>query len=221
LDDKNTDIENQLALAGTVCEAGGVYPDSLDDDFSDNRDNSSSSVLPWVWELVIVIIAGISSLVALLWAYRHWGRGTQCVTLSLTAPFVIITNSGKHSKQMDWDADATSPAIPDIVLVDSRMEEHADVIQEAVERAEGRSLWDRWECSKALMFDPRMPLWLRVCVPIMVCGTMALFIDSNMTKDAVSVMLQIDIGKKTISPGSIFDFGLANTVQDMWDAKAR
>jgi hypothetical protein len=47
----------------------------------------------------------------------------------------------------------------------------------------------------------------------------ALFIDSNMTPDAVSVMLEIDLGQKTITPGSVFDFGLGNTVQDMWEAE--
>ena len=48
-----------------------------------------------------------------------------------------------------------------------------------------------------------------------------MYADSNMTVDAVSVMLEIDIGQKTITPGSLFDFGLGNTVQDMWDAEVR
>lgn len=208
-------MQGKLDLATATCENGGVLPPPLNDDSSD--DSSDGEVLPWVWQLVLVILAGVASLLVLLWAYRYWGGDAKCMRLTLTAPFIIVTSSSACSAAKEEES---PPCQPDLVIVeDSQPVENNELATESPKIVE--SLWDRWKCSQALVFDRRMPLVVRIAIPTLICGTIALFIDSNMSPDAVSVMLEIDIGEKTLSPGSIFDFGLGNTVQEMWEAEVR
>lgn len=76
------------------------------------------------------------------------------------------------------------------------------------------SWWERWGWHEALVTQIRLPRVLRAGIPLAILGTVGMFVNSNLTPDAVTVMATIDIGSKVIAPDSIFDFGLANTVQD-------
>ena len=63
-----------------------------------------------------------------------------------------------------------------------------------------------------------IPLWVKIGVPISVCINIAIFLYSNYCPDAVSVQLQILIGSTfATTPKTIFNFGLASTVSDMWN----
>jgi hypothetical protein len=79
--------------------------------------------------------------------------------------------------------------------------------------------WFRYKNTNynALFAIDKIPLWLRILFPIAVLLNISLFITANI-QVGTSVMVEIDIGNKVISPPSIFDFGLANTVRDMWTA---
>lgn len=79
-------------------------------------------------------------------------------------------------------------------------------------------LYYRYDCKNALIFHSHVPLWLRIATPICILGDIAMFLNSNCAPDAVSVMVKLVIGPKTIDVGSVFDFGLRSTVVDMWDA---
>jgi hypothetical protein len=78
-----------------------------------------------------------------------------------------------------------------------------------------RSLWERLDFQNALVFHKEVPLWLRIAMPVAICTAIALFADSNSEPAAVEVMLKIHIGEETIDLGSIFQFGLENTVHDV------
>eukprot|EP01038_Epipyxis_sp_PR26KG_P004475 gene4475-6326_t len=84
---------------------------------------------------------------------------------------------------------------------------------------DNRSFWEKWNCPNALIFQEKVPLWFRILLPLSILGNIAMFISSNLAADAVSVMVKLTIGSHTINVGSIFDFGLASTVSDMWSAK--
>jgi hypothetical protein len=81
------------------------------------------------------------------------------------------------------------------------------------------AIWNKYDFKHTLVFHHKIPAWIRILIPICILGDIALFIDSNSCSDAVSVMVKLTIGTKIINPGSVFDFGLLSTVEDMWDAK--
>lgn len=72
--------------------------------------------------------------------------------------------------------------------------------------------------STAIVFDRRIPLFVRLLLPLSICGTSFLFIQSNMSTDPVSVWATVTIEGVTLPSMDVFSFTLAGTVQDMWDA---
>jgi len=171
----NERIAQELSIAETTCAAGGVPPTPVPDEPTSGDDGGGS--LAWQWELFIVVVGCLSSLLLLMAAYNYWGR--------------LDVSGGK----MNGDADN----------------------EEAAEGAGG--LWEKYDFSHALIFHKQIPAWVRWSIPLVLLGDVALFINSNLTPDAVSVMVKVVLGPKVIEPGSVFDFGLGNTVLDMWNAK--
>jgi hypothetical protein len=99
----------------------------------------------------------------------------------------------------------------------------AFALQRAQEESPDMPFWTRmyyrWDCKNSLLFHPEVPLWVRIAAPVCILGDIAMFLASNIDPSAVSVMVKLVIGQKTIDVGSVFDFGLKSTVVDMWDAK--
>jgi len=82
------------------------------------------------------------------------------------------------------------------------------------------SVFRSYQFETALVFQPKIPFWIRATFPIAVIANFALFIYSNLSPDAVTVEAHITLGSKQISPSEpIFAFGLSNTVRDMWEAE--
>ena len=68
----------------------------------------------------------------------------------------------------------------------------------------------------SLFLDPRIPLFFRISLPLIILLTIALFISSNSGTGA-SVFVVFNVGRRIQVP-SLFDFGLINSVHDMWVA---
>ena len=68
----------------------------------------------------------------------------------------------------------------------------------------------------SLFLDPRLPLFFRIFIPLAILFTIALFISSNSGTGA-SVFVVFHVGRRIQVP-SLFDFGLINSVHDMWEA---
>ena len=68
----------------------------------------------------------------------------------------------------------------------------------------------------SLFLDPRVPLFFRIFIPLAILFTIALFISSNSGTGA-SVFVVFQVGRRIQVP-SLFDFGLVNSVHDMWVA---
>ena len=93
---------------------------------------------------------------------------------------------------------------------------HMDV-RKAQEDAESKV--DMPLSSKPAMWkDPRISLPFRIGIPLACVLNFALFLWSNNDVGA-TVNLEMHIGERILGPFGIFNFGLADTVQDMWDAK--
>ena len=69
----------------------------------------------------------------------------------------------------------------------------------------------------SLFLHPKVPLFWRIFIPLAIISTMALFISSNSGTGA-SVFVVFKVGRRIQIP-SLFDFGLINSVRDMWKAK--
>jgi hypothetical protein len=78
--------------------------------------------------------------------------------------------------------------------------------------------WKKYMLDSTLIFNPNIPLIVRVFVPLLIWGTISLFIYSNQSY-AVDVIIDINVADNTIEPDPIFSFSLSNTVSDMWEAK--
>ena len=68
----------------------------------------------------------------------------------------------------------------------------------------------------SLFLDPRVPLFFRIFIPLAILLTIALFASSN-TGIGASVFVVFNVGRRIQVP-SLFDFGLVNSVHDMWVA---
>ena len=68
----------------------------------------------------------------------------------------------------------------------------------------------------SLFLDPRLPLFFRLFIPLAILLTIAMFISSNSGTGA-SVFVVFHVGRRIQVP-SLFDFGLINSVHDMWEA---
>ena len=74
------------------------------------------------------------------------------------------------------------------------------------------------QCS--LLMTPRLPIYVRLLMPFLVFLNISTFVSSNQSIGA-SVFVKFFIGSlKEISMPSMFDFGLVNSVKNMWEAKA-
>ena len=71
----------------------------------------------------------------------------------------------------------------------------------------------------SLFLDQRLNFWFRMVMPFLLLLTIGIFISSN-TGVGASVFVYLTLGtQKTIILPSLFDFGLINTVIEMWTAK--
>lgn len=71
----------------------------------------------------------------------------------------------------------------------------------------------------SLFLDQRLNFWFRMVMPLLLLLTIGIFISSN-TGVGASVFVYLTLGpQKTVVLPSLFDFGLINTVIEMWTAK--
>ena len=68
----------------------------------------------------------------------------------------------------------------------------------------------------SLFLNPKISIFWKIFIPLGILGTIALFISSNSGTGA-SVFVIFEIGRRIQIP-SLFDFGLINSVRDMWKA---
>ena len=71
----------------------------------------------------------------------------------------------------------------------------------------------------SLFLNPRVPLFFRIFIPFAILFTIALFASSNSGIGA-SVFVVFNLGRRIQLP-SMFDFGLVNSVHDMWVAGSK
>lgn len=78
----------------------------------------------------------------------------------------------------------------------------------------------RNDSEASLFMHPKLPIWVRILIPFLICTNISLFLSSNGSIGA-SVFLKVHFGKdKKLEFPTIFDFALIKSIEDMWNAKA-
>jgi hypothetical protein len=72
---------------------------------------------------------------------------------------------------------------------------------------------------EALIGNPSISLMLRLILPVLVLFNMLIFAYSYSKNDVATVELVINVLDKSIKPPPLFEFGLTNSIEDMWEAK--
>jgi len=74
------------------------------------------------------------------------------------------------------------------------------------------------EKGASMFFDPRLGLATRIIIPLLLFCTFAMFLSAN-TGVGASVFVVMTLGEfRDVTLPSLFDFGLINTIEDMWTA---
>lgn len=170
-------------------QCSGDYVPQSDDEVAPVGEDSA----PWTWQLGLLLVGCVVAVVVLMWIYYKYGTkglGGQCLHTGVAGEEDQELQKGQAQGQ--WS----------VAMVGA-----------AVAAKFGYSNFDY----NALVADVKIPWWVRLMFPIAVLFNISLFITANI-QVGTSVMVEIDLGNKVISPPSVFDFGLGNTVRDMWDA---
>jgi hypothetical protein len=190
----NDNFEETLATADDKC-AGEYVPGGEDDDANSNSNESK----PWTWQIAIVMSGCLLSLIFLVYIYHAYGTQTE-EEEKLEARISAMTNEDRVH--------------------------FAETMNQRRAQKNHIAIFGAWICTKlgypnvtydALVTNMDIPLFVRILFPFAVLANMAVFLMANV-RVGTSVMVEIDIGSITIDPPSIFDFTLANTVTDMWEA---
>lgn len=211
IDAHNAQTMAELNDAGPTCANGGVNPNIHTDTIDSGSGGGGNGILGglnWQWELFILCVGCTLCLAGLLMAYSYWGtarkrgsRGKMC-GLDMRYGVAVLEDDEEEERE--------------------RKEREKKLISLSYhnDNASVKStLWDKYRCAEGLVFNPEVPVWIRYAIPLVILGNIYLFIQSNMSADAVSVMVSITTGTTVHDVGSVFDFGLGGTVSDMWSAK--
>eukprot|EP00941_MAST-03F_sp_MAST-3F-sp1_P005366 g5366.t1 len=68
-----------------------------------------------------------------------------------------------------------------------------------------------------LVFDPNVPIILRIFVTPLLLTGLAIFVDAH-TNNGASVIAVTSIGKTSLQSPALFEFSLMNSIEDMWNA---
>lgn len=192
----NAQLADSLIVATQKCD--GTY-EPFDGGGGTQASSSNSEFSDWKWQLGLLLGCCFLAVVVLLWIYNHYG-----------------TTSSKHydvRETFNYDGNGEAGSV-------SMYESDAFFSNEWITEklailfgwTEGDFHYD------ALLGQEKIPAYVRILMPLALIGNIVLFLNANLVVGA-SVMAEIDLGDTVIKPDPVFEFGLANTVSDMWEAE--
>ena len=200
LESINTKMEEALTVATQKCNGeyqpldGGDGPSS----------NSSGGLTDWKWQLGLLLGCCFLAVAILLWIYNHYG------TTSSKRKHVGDESSFEYDgEEGDYDTNSQSMYESGACLSNEWLTEKIAML---FGWTEGDFHYD------ALLGQEKIPAYVRILMPLALLGNIILFLNSNLAVGA-SVMVEVDVGDMVIKPDPVFEFGLANTVSDMWQAE--
>lgn len=141
------------------------------------------------------------------------------VTSLLHILLMYIVSYVKKKKMLaDERYNATSGVTTESISI-STSEEDIEIKQVFDYNTHGKFLaFFREDSHASLFMHSRLPLWLRLLIPILILSNIALFLSSNGSIGG-SVFLKLHFGDiKRLEFPSMFDFSLINSIKNMWKA---
>lgn len=242
-DTLNSYLDSSLLNAGEVCSAGGVTPSSSDiSNPKDHKNNQFDSVMhffrhTWKWKVVVLIVGTLASFCLLL---RMYYRKAVQLDKSVGDYHVISMKETKHDI-LTYPPMCSGNLDPYIVHVNNDIESSQEM---GIERRKFLSnQWIQFYLQKvncyrssdkeslengeavmqqydSLLGNETMSLFTRVSVVFFICFIMYIFVISEIpSSPAALVIMEIDVGNQVSPPLTVFKFGLAETIREMWRAK--
>jgi hypothetical protein len=136
--------------------------------------------------------------------------GASCILILIIYLFMILADSIREKK----------------VTISSRSLYSLSINQDIVQANQDMSQvgcfasFFRTDGDASLLMNPKLPLFVRLLMPFLLFVNISMFFSSNSSIGA-SVFAKFSIGDdKLVSLPSMFDFGLINSIHDMYEAKA-
>lgn len=147
-----------------------------------------------------------------LWTTAVAGGG------SLLLIFIIFFIMPKERKKDDRSIDSlTYPMIESMQSLDKPLNLRNIELPTQVHKTIWEKFW-RTDSEASMLMTPRLSIFTRIFMPLLILINIAVFISSN-TGIGASVFAKIFMGDKHVAFPSIMDFGLINSIRDMWKAK--
>jgi hypothetical protein len=243
----NEYLSYQLASARELCEAGGVSPSSDSSDSLDQKSNQMDSMMhffrhTWKWKVVVLILGTLVSFSLLLRMYYRTG-----VQLDKSVGDYHLKRSKRSSKNSSLVRCDRAPTPEDTNLESDEIVPHPSSTSEEVSPESGNFLSNQWiqyyiakvraSCSSkgsdvgggdsttaapydSLIGNETLSLFTRLSVVAFILLIVYIFVISTIpSSPAALVILEIDMGNQVSPAITVFEFGLAETIREMWRAE--
>ncbi|KAK8882627.1 hypothetical protein M9Y10_045269 [Tritrichomonas musculus] len=132
---------------------------------------------------------------------------------------ILIVKYLKNKKINEREENITTSGITNDTISISTSDEDSGNKPQIDFESQGKFLaFFRDDSHANLFMHPRLPLWLRLLMPILILSNIALFISANGSIGG-SVFLKLHFGDiKRLEFPSLFNFSLINSITDMWKA---
>lgn len=238
IDTLNHHVSSKLVGASDTCSAGGVSPTTDTSNPAEHHSNQLDSMMDyfrhtWKWKVVVLIVGTLVSFTVLLRMYYRKGVeldehvGNYQITGEIdiddiyTHEYAHITNKDEEvAKSRGIDTDERG------FMSNTWIRHHLQSIINSV-----YSFFYR-EDSKDDLVIPQIPpldslignetlqLSIRLAAVLIIIVLMYTFAVSEIpSSPAALVIMEIDLGDQVSPPITVFKFGLAETIREMWQAE--
>ena len=244
----NVYLSSAVQDARDVCSAGGVNPSSSDTtDPVDQKSKQLDSMMhffrhTWKWKVAVLIVGTLVSFSLLLRMY--YKKGVQLDksvgeyhVKSMTETKVVypyenlnaaikgdVERSSDHVERSSDHEVYSNGNVLSNKWIEFYLQRFVEKVctsnTESIENENVSSLPLEVQPYDSLLGNETMSLFTRLFVIISICIIVFIFVISEIpSSPAALVILEIDMGNQVSPPLTVFKFGLAETIREMWQAE--
>jgi len=243
LDTLNDHISSKLNGASDTCSAGGVSPTADTSNPAKHHSNQLDSMMDyfrhtWKWKVVVLIVGTLLSFIVLLRVYyrkgveldKHVGNydvdsknDIADISTHVYTPLedeAVVNKDDETSQSRGRDAGVGD------VMSNTWMHYHLQRIVDRVYKfCYSNDSNDDLSIPQvpqldSLIGNETLQLSIRLSVVLIIIVLMYTFAVSEIpSSPAALVIMEIDLGNQVSSPITVFKFGLAETIREMWEAE--
>jgi hypothetical protein len=233
----NRHITSTLLTASEVCDAGGVSPSDISSPTDDKNEEMNNIIHffrhTWRWKVVVLIVGTLVSFFVLLRVYYRKGveLDKHIGDYHVEAKHDFYSYSFIGSEQQPYDVDAKTPVYTSTKSSDNnfmsnnwiqcKLQGVVDYVYSIRCGTMGSTVsTPQVPRFDALIGNETLPLVTRLSVVLLIVIIMYTFAISEIpSSPAALVIMEIDMGGQVSPPITVFKFGLAETIREMWQAE--